>query len=206
MIRGDSTEYELLKKWSETLPFFEEPKSITTCEIGVREGLGSQVIMMGIKKRIGKKPYEHIAIDPYGDLEYQHFDKDKEGKITFWKNDKGELTTKSPTYPDTMKIQLLKDFSNNKNFNFYHFTDRQYMNLFNSTDKVFDLVHFDGPHTTKEVMREALWFAEKTRKGSRLIFDDFKVYDMELIGKALTYWDFKVLDSGDNKIMLERHA
>jgi hypothetical protein len=67
-------------------------------------------------------------------------------------------------------------------------------------------VHFDGPHTTKEVMREALWFAEKTRKGSRLIFDDFKIYDMELIGKALTYWDFKVLDSGDNKIMLERHA
>ena len=62
-IRGDSTEYDLLKKWCETLPFFEEPKSVTTCEIGVREGLGSQVIMMGLKKRIGNKPYEHIAID-----------------------------------------------------------------------------------------------------------------------------------------------
>ena len=36
-IRGDSTEYELLKIWCETLPFYEEPKSVKTCEIGVRE-------------------------------------------------------------------------------------------------------------------------------------------------------------------------
>ena len=72
-IRGDSTEYELLKKWCETLPFYKEPKSVTTCEIGVREGLGSQVIMMGIKARIGNKPYEHIGIDPYGSRVYEHF-------------------------------------------------------------------------------------------------------------------------------------
>ena len=49
MIRGDSTEYELLKKWCTTLPFYEEPKSVTTCEIGVREGLGSKIIMLGIQ-------------------------------------------------------------------------------------------------------------------------------------------------------------
>ena len=73
-IRGDSTEYELLKRWCETLPFFEKPKSVTTCEIGVREGLGSKLIMMGIQSRIGKIPYEHIGIDPYNDIEYQHYD------------------------------------------------------------------------------------------------------------------------------------
>ena len=74
------SEYELFKKWSETLPFFEKPKSITTfrCEIGVREGLGSQVIMLGIKSRILNIPYEHIGIDPYNDLEYQHFDDEVE--------------------------------------------------------------------------------------------------------------------------------
>ena len=64
MIRGDSTEYELLKKWCETLPFYEKPKSVTTCEIGVREGLGSKLIMMSVQARIGKIPYEHIGIDP----------------------------------------------------------------------------------------------------------------------------------------------
>ena len=71
-------------------------------------------------------------------------------------------------------------------------------------DKVFDLVHFDGPHTTKDVMREALWFADKSRKGTRFIFDDYYVYDIEVIGKALTYWDFKVLDQGENKMMLQK--
>ena len=49
MIRGDSSEYELLKEWVRTLPFFSEsPAQVLTCEIGVREGLGSKIIMDGI--------------------------------------------------------------------------------------------------------------------------------------------------------------
>lgn len=188
-IRGDSVEYDLLKKWCETLPFYEEPKSVTTCEIGVREGLGSQVIMMGLKARIGNKPYEHIGVDPYNNLKYQHYDDSPEYQCD---------------YTDEMRQQMVNDFANNKNFNFYHMTDIQYMNLFSSTDKIFDLVHFDGPHMTKDVIREAVWFADKSRKGSRFIFDDYKKYGMEDIAKALDYWDFKVIQSGENKICLQR--
>ena len=114
-IRGDSTEYELLKKWCTTLPFYSEPESVLTCEIGVREGLGSQIIMMGIKERIKKIPYIHIGIDPYDNLKYQHYDGSPEY---------------TSDYTDEMRLQMLKDFSNNKNFNFYHMTDVQYMNLF----------------------------------------------------------------------------
>ena len=189
-IRGDSTEYDLLKKWCETLPFYEEPKSVTTCEIGVREGLGSQVIMMGVKARILNIPYEHIGIDPYNNLKYQHYD------------DSPEYTA---DYTDKMRQQMVNDFANNKNFNFYHLTDIQYMNLFSSTDKIFDLVHFDGPHMTKDVIREAVWFADKSRKGTRFIFDDYKKYGMEDITKMLDYWNFKVIESGENKICLQRN-
>jgi len=189
-IRGDSTEYDLLKKWCETLPFYEEPKSVTTCEIGVREGLGSQVIMMGVKARILNIPYEHIGIDPYNNLKYQHYD------------DSPEYTA---DYTDEMRQQMVNDFANNKNFNFYHLTDIQYMNLFSSTDKIFDLVHFDGPHMTKDVIREAVWFADKSRKGTRFIFDDYKKYGMEDITKMLDYWNFKVIESGENKICLQRN-
>jgi len=188
-IRGDSVEYDLLKKWCETLPFYEEPKSVTTCEIGVREGLGSQVIMMGLKARIGNKPYEHIGVDPYNNLKYQHYDDSPEYQCD---------------YTDEMRQQMVNDFANNKSFNFYHMTDIQYMNLFSSTDKIFDLVHFDGPHMTKDVIREAVWFADKSRKGSRFIFDDYKKYGMEDIAKALDYWGFKVIQSGENKICLQR--
>jgi len=189
MIRGDSTEYELLKKWCSTLPFYQEPKSVTTVEVGVREGLGSKIIMMGIQDRIGKIPYEHIGIDPYNNLKYQHYD-DREPETA--------------DYTDKMRLQMLKDLAHEKNFNFYHFTDVQFMNLFFLTNKVFDLVHFDGPHTTKDILREALWFAEKSRKGTRFVFDDSKFFDIELVTKALSHWNFKEFESGKNKVCLQK--
>ena len=188
-IRGDSTEYELLKKWCETLPFFEKPKSVTTCEIGVREGLGSKLIMLGIQARIGNIPYEHIGIDPYNDLEYQHYDATEPEKAD---------------YTDEMRVQMLKDLADEKNFNFYHFTDRQFMNLFHHTDKIFDLVLFDGPHMTRDILREAIWFADKSRKGSRFVFDDCGYFDIDVTAKALSYWNFKVFESGKHKVCLQR--
>ena len=105
-IRGDSKEYELLSKWCSTLPFFEKPKSVTTCEIGVREGLGSKLIMMGIQSRIGKIPYEHIGIDPYNNLKYQHYD-----------------TTEPETadYTEKMRAQMVKDLADEKKFQFLSF-------------------------------------------------------------------------------------
>ena len=188
-IRGDSTEYELLKKWCETLPFFTEPKSVTTCEIGVREGLGSKVIMLGLKARIGKIPYQHIGIDPYGNLKYQHYD------------NSGEYTA---DYTDSMKLEMQKDFSDHNEFTFFHMKDIDYMNYFATQPLVYDLVHFDGPHMTKDVIREAVWFADRSRKGTRFIFDDYKKYGMEDISKALVYFGFNILESGENKIMLQR--
>tara|TARA_R100000657_G_C4646302_1_gene91324 strand:- start:112 stop:690 length:579 start_codon:yes stop_codon:yes gene_type:complete len=188
-IRGDSTEYELLKKWCSTLPFYKTPKSVTTCEIGVREGLGSKLIMMGIKERIGKIPYSHYGIDPYANLKYQHYD-DREPETA--------------DYTDEMRARMVKDFAEEKNFNFYHFTDRYFMNLFNLTSVVFDLVHFDGPHMTRDVIREALWFADKSRKGTRFIFDDCGFFDIETTSKVLSYWNFHVFESGKNKVCLQR--
>jgi len=202
MIRGDSTEYELLKKWSETLPFFEKPKSVTTCEIGIREGLGSQVIMLGIKSRIGNIPYEHIGIDPYNNLEYQHFDENV--KDLAWRDDKGEWNKTPPLYSNSMRDQMIKDFSNNRHFRFYNMTDVDYFKIFNLTKTIFDLVFLDGPHTTKEILREALWFAERSRKGSRIIIDDFNLCNFEVIKAAISYWDFIVHEKGQNKVCLQR--
>ena len=41
MIRGDSTDYELLTKWSKGF----DCQGFKSCEIGVREGLGSKIII-----------------------------------------------------------------------------------------------------------------------------------------------------------------
>ena len=198
MIRGDSSEYELLKKWCETLPFFEKPKSVTTCEVGVREGLGSQIIMMSIAPRLGRTEYQHYAIDPYGDLEYEHFDNHPQ-----WKRE-GKWSSEAPKYSNEMRDQMIKDFAGNPHYKFYNMTDVEYMKIFNLANTIFDLVFLDGPHTTKDILREALWFAERSRKGSRIIIDDFNLCNFEVIRAAVSYWDFTIHEKGNNKVCLER--
>tara|TARA_R100001163_G_C5058786_1_gene195420 strand:+ start:1207 stop:1782 length:576 start_codon:yes stop_codon:yes gene_type:complete len=188
-IRGDSTEYELLKKWCEELPFYEKPETVTTCEIGVREGLGSKIIMLGIRSRIGNIQYKHIGIDPYGNLKYQHYDNSKEY---------------TADYTDDMRQRMEKDFSDHPEFVFLHMKDIDYMKKFSDQTTVFDLVHFDGPHMTKDVIREALYFADRSRKGSRFIFDDYTQYKINDIARLLQFWNFKIIDTGSNKICFQR--
>jgi hypothetical protein len=57
---------------------------------------------------------------------------------------------------------------------------------------------------TKDVLNEAIFFAERSVKYTRFIFDDFKGYNMSLISNALGYYGFKELDVGDNKVCLEK--
>jgi hypothetical protein len=44
MIQGDSVEYDLLAKWADF-----DCKGDYSCEIGVRDGMGSKIIMDNIK-------------------------------------------------------------------------------------------------------------------------------------------------------------
>ena len=67
MIRGDSKDYNLLDNWVRGLKI--ETSKVLTCEIGVREGLGSKIIMDGIRGQATGN-YMHIGIDPYGNLKY----------------------------------------------------------------------------------------------------------------------------------------
>ena len=67
MITGDSSEYNLLEKWSKNF----DCQGYYSCEIGVREGQGSKIIMDNVAIN-----YFHIGVDPYGDIQYKHFDGD----------------------------------------------------------------------------------------------------------------------------------
>ena len=148
MIRGDSSEYELLKKWCETTPVYSPRERFYSCEIGVREGLGSKIIMDSFKKRIQGTPYMHFGVDPYGNLEYQHYD------------NTGAYTC---DYTDDMYEQMMKDFESYPMFYFTKMTDTEFMNQYTNID-YFNFVHFDGPHMTKDVITEAVWFANKSVK------------------------------------------
>ena len=181
MIKGDSTDYNLLEQWTKDF----DCQGFATVEIGVREGLGSKIIMDNVKNN-----YIHIGIDPYGNLEYQHYD------------DSGKYTC---DYTDAMRDQLLKDMEAYKGrFTLYNDTDIKFMNDRAHQNSRFAFVHFDGPHTTAAVLHEALFFANRSRPGTRFVFDDVDTYDIRVIQQALTHYNFYIMERGENKICLER--
>ena len=192
MIQGDSVEYDKLAEWVKTLPIYSEsPSQILTCEIGVREGLGSQIIMDEITRRLPGVRYKHIAIDPYGNLPYQHYD-NSPGKQVF-------------DYSDQMKDQMIKDFTRYPEFKFHNLTDTEFMDKHPDMGP-FDFVHFDGPHMTKNVLTESIWFANRSRRGTRFVFDVYTKYEMDQVAYCLTYFDFKTIEAGENKICLEKKS
>ena len=183
MIRGDSSEYELLEKWTKDF----DCQGYKTCEIGVREGLGSKIIMDNVRNN-----YIHVGVDPYGNLEYQHYD------------DTGAYTC---DYTDDMRDTMLNDFKPYRNqgkFTLCNMTDTQFMNDTEHKDSKFMFVHLDGPHMTKDVITEAVWFANRSVRGTRIMFDDYPKYNMALVAQVLEYYNFKILESGKNKCLMER--
>jgi hypothetical protein len=181
MIKGDSTDYNLLEQWTKDF----DCQGFATVEIGVREGLGSKIIMDNVKNN-----YIHIGIDPYGNLEYQHYD------------DSGKYTC---DYTDAMRDQLLKDMEPYKGrFTLYNDTDIKFMNDRAHQNSRFAFVHFDGPHMTRDVITEVIWFVNRAAPQTRYVFDDFTRYNMQLIRDMLKYYDFDILEEGKNKICLEK--
>jgi len=193
MIRGDSTDYDLLDKWSKDF----DCQGYKTCEIGVREGLGSKIIMDNVRNN-----YIHVGVDPYGDLVYQHCD-DQPNRQWI-----GHEPGVAPTYPDSMRDQMLYDFKSYHNegrFTLCNMTDTKFMNDTEHKNSKFAFVHFDGPHMTRDVITEAIWFANRSAPHTRFVFDDHNEYAMSVIANSLLYFDFKTKEMGKNKCLLEKN-
>ena len=193
MIRGDSTDYDLLDKWSKDF----DCQGYKTCEIGVREGLGSKIIMDNVRNN-----YIHVGVDPYGDLVYQHCD-DQPNRQWI-----GHEPGVAPTYPDSMRDQMLYDFKSYRNegrFTLCNMTDTKFMNDTEHKNSIFAFVHFDGPHMTRDVITEAVWFANRSAPHTRFVFDDHNEYAMSVIANSLLYFDFKTKEMGSNKCLLEKN-
>jgi len=183
MIRGDSRDYDLLEKWSKGF----DCQGFKSCEIGVREGLGSKIIMDNVVNN-----YIHVGVDPYGNLKYQHYD------------DTGSYTC---DYTDEMRDTMLHDFKDYRNqgkFVLCNMTDTKFMNDSEHRHSTFAFVHFDGPHMSRDVMTEAIWFANRAAPRTRFVFDDHSKYEMSTIAYALTLYGFKTIEMGNNKICLEK--
>lgn len=148
-----------------------------TCEIGVRAGGGSRCIIDGILSTKPTSIRTHVAIDPYGSLDYN---------LT-------EYHVIAHGYETKLRDMAIPDLyryceNTMVNFHFYQMTDTQYMKRFADGVPVYidgsetivneyALVYFDGPHTTDEVRAETEFFGERAVTGSIFVYDDMGYYD-----------------------------
>ena len=197
MIKGDSSEYHLITKHIGKL---KVDRATLTCEIGLREGLGSKIIMDAVREH---KPnlYKHIAIDPYNNLSYEHYD--NEGSVV-------------AGYTEEMKQKTVSYlYQNYPEFDFYHMTDDYYfktmgdghqLGLFNNMMLfgLYKVVHFDGPHTTEAVIQELNFFIPRSETKALFIIDDFKDLRMGIVDMLLKTYNFNVAEEGDNKIIYQK--
>ena len=197
MIKGDSSEYHLITKHIGKLNI---DRATLTCEIGLREGLGSKIIMDAVREH---KPnlYKHVAIDPYNNLSYEHYD--NEGSVV-------------AGYTEEMKQKTVSYlYQNYPEFDFYHMTDDYYfktmgdghqLGLFNNMMLfgLYKVVHFDGPHTTDAVIQELNFFIPRSETKALFIIDDFKDLKMGIVDMLLKTYNFNVAEEGDNKIIYQK--
>ena len=197
MIKGDSSEYHLITKHIGKLNI---DRATLTCEIGLREGLGSKIIMDAVREH---KPnlYKHIAIDPYNNLSYEHYD--NEGSVV-------------AGYTEEMKQKTVSYlYQNYPEFDFYHMTDDYYfrtmgdghqLGLFNNMMLfgLYKVVHFDGPHTTEAVLQELNFFIPRSETKALFIIDDYKDLRMGIVDMLLLTYNFKVVEEGENKIIYQK--
>ena len=183
MIQGDSVEYDLLAKWSNF-----DCDGHHSCEIGVRDGMGSKIIMDNIKNN-----YIHTGVDPYANLNYQHYD---------------HTGAYQCDYTDEMRDTMLNDLKSYRNAGKFHLanmTDTLFMFDPYYKDIKYAFVHFDGPHMTRDVLTEAIWFANRAAGSARFVFDDYPKYDMQLVSNCLKPFGFRPMQQGNNKICLEKN-
>ena len=197
MIKGDSTEYHLITK---EIGKLELNQVTLTCEIGLREGLGSKIIMDAI---LDSKPklYKHVAVDPYNNLSYEHYD--NEGSVV-------------AGYTEEMKQKTVSYlYQNYPDFDFFHMTDDYYFKTMGEGHQfvlnqqlvifgLYQVVHLDGPHTTKAVIDELGFFIPRMASKGLIILDDYTDLQMGIVDMLLKTYNFNVVEKVYNKIIYQK--
>jgi hypothetical protein len=146
-----------------------------TCEIGLRAGGGSEYIMRALHDT-GQYTRTHIAIDPYGNIEYE--------------TSEGQRTRHDYTNDmrDDCMVEIFKLAKELRiNFVFFNLEDTEFFKAFphgvpiyrkyRHDENQYAFVHFDGPHAYAPLAVEFDFFNARAPKGAVFVFDDVANYD-----------------------------
>jgi hypothetical protein len=190
----DSYEYDILENAVEMvkdIPGF-------TCEIGVREGGGTKLILDKIK---ATSPHKiHIAIDPFGNIEYQHWENRTE-RLDYTNRMKNRMLKNLYAYCDENDMECLYFQLEDSEF-FKRYADgipiyNEYKQIINQ----YSLVFLDGPHTTQLVKEEFDFFCDRMSVGGIIVFDDIDQYPhMQNLDEYIQKKRFKIIEKRVRKI------
>jgi len=148
-----------------------------TCEVGLRAGGGSEFIMRTLAAT-DQKDKTHIAIDPYGNIEYESHENVK--VRLDYTNDMRDICIKD-MYDLAYKIKV--------NFLFFPLEDSEFFARYADgvplyrehkvIENRYSFVHFDGPHARKPLEDELEFFSARVSPGGMFVFDDVRYYDHE---------------------------
>lgn len=189
-IGGDGEDYEVLVRGANAAAGVEG----MSIEVGLRLGLGTKVMLDAMAATDQKRT--HIAIDPFGDVEYAI----------------GEDHTGRRDYTNQMQHDALSNLHLYAMLRGLHFLylpldDLEFFRRFADGVPTYDrakrletqyaLVYLDGPHDLESVMKEAVWFSARAAEGAVMVFDDIQAYGHAIVDSFL-------LDSGWNMIETSR--
>lgn len=190
-LEGDSLDYDLLYRAA------VEALSVRGlyCEIGVRRGGSLRHIIDAIHNSETDEIKHIIAIDPYGNIEYNATEQFK-GKLDYTNDMKNESLPNIYSYANKKKVNVV----------FFNLEDTEFFSRFeygvpvyNEVKTIIDnyaFVFFDGPHDVKSIERELNFFIPKLSLGSVCVFDDVATYPHHIIHQRLLDNGFEVLEIG----------
>lgn len=187
----DSRDYDVLTEGVEKVRDVEG----LTCEIGLRRGGGTKFILDAIKATNQGKV--HIAIDPYGNIEFY------EGTISH------RLDYTNAMRDEALSNLYLYTFQNEMPFIFFNLEDTEFFTRFADGVPVYQetkhllnsyaFVHFDGPHTVRHLKAEIDFFHARSPRGAVWVFDDVKLYDHSQIHEYLRTLQWSLYRTTDKK-------
>lgn len=189
----DSKNYEVLTEGVEKIASIDG----LTCEIGLRRGGGTKYILDAL--RATGQQRVHIAVDPYGNIEYPEGD---DGRVI------------RCDYTNEMRDEALVNLylyclQNKQPFIFFNLQDTEFFARFADGVPVYNqqktihtqyaLVHFDGPHTVDCLREEVDFFQSRSPQGSVWVFDDVGLYDHQQVHQYVRTLGWKLYRTTERK-------
>ena len=192
---GDSIEYGSL---ATAVKMLKNPIG-QSMEIGVRLGLGSKTIIDAYRHYHPTTSCVHLGVDPYGNIDYAASD---------------SVLARKFNYDNLMRKTTLINFAEDyPEFHLVNLEDSEFMNSFANGYPVYDeykrmidkyeMIHFDGPHDTVSVLKEAAFFNERKADQTMWVFDDISGLNWDALMQFMTKNKFQLAEKGDNKATFE---